>query len=1069
MYVCLHKTFPMKTTLTILMMLVVQWLASFAVCAQTVDPNTQDGKIYIKFKDQITLPFAVEQGQVSLLDVDFLKGKVMQYGLQKMSNPFYGAKDAQLERTFLLEFTAWSMADALIAELQNEDLLEYVEKVPVFKLFLIPNDTYHGDVSGFLGSANANWHLDAIHAEEAWDISTGSANIKVAVLDNGIYAAHPDLAGKIVAMTDLGDMDSDPTPPTADLTWSHGTHTAGLIGAASNNNLGVASIGYNVSLMAVKVGRDSDGALIAGYEGIFWAANNGADVISMSWGTPQYFQTMQNTINYAYNMGCVMVAASGNDGNDTMQYPAALQHVISVGSVDEGDGFSSFSCYGPWIDVCAPGGSSAAGALFSVLSTTYSDASFLGGALYGISGKYDVMSGTSMACPVVAGLCGLMLSVDSTMTPEKLENILKLNCDNIDAINTGHIGDMGAGRINAWRALQGVQDSTMTLVADFFASATTIMVDDDVNFTDQSIGGAISYSWSFPGGTPSTSSVQNPVGIVYSLPGFYPVTLTINDGVTSNTEVKTSFIMVKAPASSAWITQASGFTSQYRGIRNVSIVNPQVVWASAYDGSGGGANILEFTRTVDGGATWVPGNINIPTTCIVSELFAINDSIAWVATYGNTTGGMGIFKTIDGGATWNAQPTAVFSGTAAFPNTIYFWDALQGVCLGDPNGGYFEIYTTTDGGTTWVRVPQADIPAPASGEYGYNGGKDYDVIGDVMWWGTNKGNMFKSVDRGLHWTSYPTGLAEVANVTFNDLDHGLIEYKTYNTSTGAVVNFAIKTTADGGETWNTVNYTGDIFKSDVDAIPGHAGMYIATGSSQSLSECGSAFSLDFGQSWTKIDDSVQYTCVKFHDINTGWAGGFNSDATTEGIWKWMGLIQDLVNIIPDFIADSTTISMGHTVDFTDLSLGNITDWSWDFIGGTPATSTLQHPTGILYSAAGDYLVTLTCSNADTSVVKTKTAYIHVVDNSGVQEAANTGQIFLYPNPANDYVILSSAMLAGNFKMILFDVSGKVVQEQSLNLSKGASFSIPLTNVVAGLYTMELCGEGKVLHMKLVVE
>jgi PKD repeat protein len=1037
--------------------------------SQTIYPWTQDGKIYIKIQDQVANPFPVEQGRVNLNDVSFLQDKIADFGITSMRNPFYTAKDTKLERTFLITFTDIQRIDQLIALLETENVIEYAEKVPIFKMFLTPNDTYYGDLSGILGTVNGNWHLDAISAENAWDISTGNPNIKVAVIDNGIYVAHPDLDSKIVAQIDLADLDNDPTPPTADLTWSHGTHTSGLVAAETNNNQGVASIGNNISLMAVKVGRDLDGALIAGYEGIFWAADNGADVISMSWGSTQYFQTMQNTVNYAYNKGCVLVAAAGNAGNDTIEYPAGLAHVISVASVDEGDGLSSFSCYGPWIDVCAPGGMASGSFLFSVLSTTYSDASFIGAGLYGVSGKYDVMSGTSMSCPIVAGLCGLMLSVDSTLTPEKLEDLLKLSCDNIDAQNSGHLGDLGAGRVNAWHALQAVQDSAVNLVADFYVSNTAVMVNDSINFFDNSLGAPISWNWSFPGGTPATSTDQNPTGIYYAAPGFYPVTLTISDGTTNNTETKTNFILVKSLASSAWIPQSTGFPAMYRGIRNISIVNPQIIWASAYDGSGGGANVLEFTKTSDGGNNWESGLIGIPSTCSVSELFALNTDTAWVATYGNTTGGNAIFRTNDGGQTWTAQASAVYSGTSAFPNTIYFWDANDGVCLGDPNGGYFEIYTTNNGGDTWTRVPQANIPAPLTGEYSYNGGKDYDVVGDVIWYGTNKGNVFKSVDRGLNWTSVATGNPEVTNITFGDADHGIVQYKTYNTGTGEVVLFEMQSTDDGGLTWNDINYTGDIYKSDIDAVPGHPGMYIVTGSSQTLTNCGSSFSLDFGQSWTKIDDSVQYTCVKFHDINTGWAGGFNVDSTTEGIWKWMGLIQDSINIIADFIADSTTINIGGTIDFTDLSLGNVDSWDWDFNGGTPASSSIQNPSGILYSAVGDYTVTLTCSNADTSVAKTKTMYIHVVDPSAaIGEIQQNNLLSVYPNPADENIYLQSNFNLENALLHLYDMTGKRVAEYTISIIAGQAIRIEINQVEAGFYMLELYNGKEIFRNKVCI-
>mgnify|MGYP001422078576 CR=1 FL=1 len=1035
------------------------------VNAQTLSSDSQDGKVYFKIKNGLPSNINATEGIADISKVVFLKNIIDKYQIISCICPFYKQKDDQLQRTWLVTFNNYELADQLIQEITSNPEIEYAEKVPIFKLFLTPNDTYYGNVSGFLGTVNAKWHLDVIEAGAAWDLNQGSGNVKVAVLDNAIWINHPDLVNKVVNAIDIADNDNDPTPPTADLTWSHGTHTAGLIGAQSNNGTGVASIGYNTSLIAVKVARNSDGALVAGYEGIIWAADNDADVISMSWGTTQYYQTMQNIINYAYNKGCVLVAAAGNDGNDTIQYPAGLDHVISVGSTDESDQVSSFSCYGTWIDVCAPGGSASGGSgLFSVLSTTYSDASYLGAALFGVSGKYDVMAGTSMSCPVTAGLCGLLLAVDSTMTPDKLENILKLGCDNIDAENSGLIGLMGAGRINAFHSIQIAQDSAKTLVADFTANETVIMVGGGINFTDLSTGNPTSWSWLFPGGTPASSSDTNPVNIIYNNPGIYPVTLTVSDGANFNTETKTSLIIVKMLPSSVWIPQATAFTSQYRGIRTISIADPNVVWASAYDGSGQGATVLDFARTWDGGNTWAPGTITgVPSGLDISELFAVNKDTAWAALWGNTTGGNGIFRTNDGGLTWAAQPTALFSGSSAFPNTVYFWDENNGLCMGDPNGGYFEFYTTSDGGETWIRVPQANIPAPASGEYSYNGGKDYDVVGNTIWFGTNKGNVFKSTDRGLNWTSVATGLTEVSNVAFSDENNGVIEYKVFNTSTGEITTFMMKRTSDGGATWQTLTPAGAIFKSDISAVPGKSGMYVSTGISQNLPSNGSSYSLDYGLNWTMIDDSVQYTCVKFYDLNTGWAGGFNQSVTSEGIWKWMGLIQDSITIIPEFMADYTNINVGDTVNFTDLSLGTIDAWQWTFDGGTPVNSSDQNPTEIIYNTAGNYTVTLNCNNTDTLVTKTKTAYIHVSDNSSINKHENENVLTIYPNPANN--LLYIALNSTNVAVAIYDVTGKTIWN-GINDSE-RTVVINVENWEKGIYFVEVRTDNTVKREKII--
>ncbi|MEA3448811.1 MAG: S8 family serine peptidase, partial [Bacteroidota bacterium] len=582
----------------------------------------------------------------------------------------------------------------LVKEMNNLPEIEYAEKAPLFRISLTPNDTFYNntlDGGLLLGTAEADWHLTNINAEAAWDITTGDPNVVVAILDNAIYVDHPDLQNKIVEQVDLGNGDNDPSPPDTTYIWSHGTHGAGLIAAETNNEIGVSSIGYNISLMAIKLGDDaSDGqAMAAGFEGIVWAADHGADVINMSWGSPQYFITMQNTINYAYNKGCVMLGAAGNNGNgmetqmdstipvNYVAYPAALDHVIAVGSNDVGDNKSNFSNYGTWIDVLAPGGYYNEGLLgvgaFTVLSTTISEAGDLnsildgtggGAAEYGVSGQYDLMQGTSMAAPVTSGLCGLMLSANPDLTPEKLTAILKATCDNVDAENTEFIDSIGAGRINAAAAVQAAQDSVVELVADFEASEVVIPVDGTVDFTDLSLGTPTSWNWEFEGGTPETSTAENPSTITYSEEGVYQVTLTVSNADTNNTEVKTNFIIVGSDsdiAETAWIPQHTHFASQYRGVFQTAIANDTTAWILTYDGTGGSIT-RDFARTSDGGENWIPDTIDAPDNLAPGCITAVNDLKAWVAMY-DVNGGGGIYHTSDGGENWAEQPTAAFDGT----------------------------------------------------------------------------------------------------------------------------------------------------------------------------------------------------------------------------------------------------------------------------------------------------------------------------------------------------------------------------------------------------------------------
>jgi hypothetical protein len=162
----------------------------------------------------------------------------------------------------------------------------------------------------------------------------------------------------------------------------------------------------------------------------------------------------------------------------------------------------------------------------------------------------------------------------------------------------------------------------------------------------------------------------------------------------------------------------------------------------------------------------------------------------------------------------------------------------------------------------------------------------YDAVGDTAWFGTNQGRIYKSVDKGLHWTVMSTANADCNKISMADDLNGLLEYKVYNTSTGAITSFALQRTDDGGQTWTSVTPTsGILYKSDISAVPGYPGFYVSTGGSSLAGQHGSSYSIDYGNTWIWLD-SVQYTAVKFYSPTIGWAGGFNLNSTQEGMYKW---------------------------------------------------------------------------------------------------------------------------------------------------------------------------------------
>lgn len=516
----------------VLLVLVILVVFSANILAQVFNSKYQDGKVYLKLKDSEAITFRVhEDNTVDISTVPFIQKLASEFNIKELSRPFFINNDGKLLRTLMLEIEDYTKIELLISKLSQEKSLEYVEKVPLDRIDYVPNDTLY---NLFNGPQNWNWHLDLINAEAAWDISRGDPNIKVAVVDNAVWVDHPDLAGKVVAQRDVVYNTNSANPPSSGNAsdWSHGTHVAGLVGAASDNLFGISSIGFNVSIIAVRASYNTaPNNISGGYQGIQWAANNGANVINMSWGGTGYSQTNQNVINTISNMGIVLISSSGNDNVSTPHYPSDYQNVISVSSVDHNDAKSYFSNYSSTVDISSPGGIASPGPS-GVLSTTFSQ---------GPLGYFDAYIGTSMASPIVAGLAGLILSVNPALSPAQVEQILKNNSDDISAQNPTYIGLLGAGRINAHKALL---NTPFAPTAAFTTPVSVIIPGTSINFVSQSIGIPTTYQWTFEGATPSSSTAQNPTNIFYHTAGSYDVTLTVSNQFGSSTVTLNDYIQV---------------------------------------------------------------------------------------------------------------------------------------------------------------------------------------------------------------------------------------------------------------------------------------------------------------------------------------------------------------------------------------------------------------------------------------------------------------------------------------------------------------------------------------------
>ncbi|ARU60027.1 hypothetical protein CBW65_02315 [Tumebacillus avium] len=306
-------------------------------------------------------------------------------------------------------------ASEALAKLQADPNVESVEIDQIMSINYTPNDPSYG----------SQYHLPKIQANYAWDYNTGSSAVKIAIIDTGVDIQHPDLAGKIIAGYDFVNNDSN-----ADDDQGHGTHCAGIATASTNNGTNGAGVDWNARIMPVKVLSASGSGYTSDIiDGVYFAADNNANVISMSLGGGGYSSAFQSAINYAWNSGTVIVAAAGNNGNTAVQYPANYSNVLSVAATTSSDTKASFSTYGTWVDIAAPGQ--------SIYSTRN-------------GGGMTTMSGTSMATPVVAGVAGLVWARYGTgASPATIVNKINATADKISGTGSYWIN----GRVNAYRAV----------------------------------------------------------------------------------------------------------------------------------------------------------------------------------------------------------------------------------------------------------------------------------------------------------------------------------------------------------------------------------------------------------------------------------------------------------------------------------------------------------------------------------------------------------------------------------------------------------------------------------------
>ncbi len=447
------------------------------------------GRLVVKLRDEVSVqPAPGKAGQAATTGNRSLDALNATFGVQQFAPEFVGASHASkaiaghdLASYFILQFSDGVDLNAIRAAYAADAAVENAEFDMLMPVSHEPND---------LGS---QWHLESVTGSDAhltggWNHTKGSSSVLLAIADTGVDWQHPDLAANIwsnpgeIAGNGIDDdadgliddvrgwdfvstltgawpgedavgEDNDPSDFNG-----HGTHCAGIAAAVTNNNLGVCGVAYNCKILPLRIGgsindnQAEQGVVLmsAAAQAIDFARRKGAVAINCSWGSSNA-SGLGAACSTAIAAGMVVCVAAGNDNANAPAYLNSRGDCMDVGATGSGDARASFSNFGAWVDVCAPGVS---------IYSTY----FFHGASGAAQHGYTALSGTSMATPVVTGLVGLVRTLNPGFTALQTRNYIKAGCDNIDMQNPGFVGQLGAGRVNALRMFK---DYNLTIPADY--------------------------------------------------------------------------------------------------------------------------------------------------------------------------------------------------------------------------------------------------------------------------------------------------------------------------------------------------------------------------------------------------------------------------------------------------------------------------------------------------------------------------------------------------------------------------------------------------------------------------
>ena len=731
------------------------------------------------------------------------------------------ARITGLDRTYTVRFEEGHDEFELCRTLMNNPDVDFAIPVYIHKLFYTPNDPQFAS-QGF---------LNVIRAPQAWDITKGSADVVVAIIDSGTDWQHEDLAESIwintkevpnngidddnngyiddirgwdfvgnvtqqQAMQQAFRPDNDPRVSGTNLDGvrAHGTTVAGNAIARTNNGKGIAGVGHDCKILAVKCGSDVGGVsgIYRGYEGIIYAADMGADIINCSWGGPGADPAAQSVIDYALSKGSMVIAAAGNDGQPFENYPqapATLSGVMSVGSSSNNDRVSSFTNHG-WQNVLyAPGE--------NPLSTYPGN-------------QYRGQTGTSFSSPVASGVAALVKSLHPDWTPFQIMMQMRMTVDGLQGVSASERGRY-FGRVNAEKAVKfnrsftsgdrvpglyyqshtivsGQQtittlepaDLTVT-IANALADAPTATVNIAVLDNNVELMSESSVSMS---NVTQAASKTFPMRIRL-LPTYpwYQASILVRLTILSGTSVNIAHFEV--PTQRTTTNSYSGSSLPADWLATFTHVDfstsSNVLWAAARSNQGP----IGLVGSQSGGGSLIIYPYNITAL----EAMASDRAIVGGITQGRAT----TSRTVPGQSNWANTDVSSFLTSV---DGIHSYDNTNIVVVGTGVGGRLGCGRSNNGGQTWQSV--SSTPTLTTSDVIVNKGVAF--LGDRIWAVSASGRVCRSSNRGQSWSVSNLNVSGsvVLSMAFRDSVNGVILYRT---GSGASTAYRIASSSNSGASW----------------------------------------------------------------------------------------------------------------------------------------------------------------------------------------------------------------------------------------------------------------------------